>query len=205
MQKNKLEGVYCIIGEENFLHATFDQTIKVCLENKVKLIQIKFKNKNIFFEHGPKLKNLIEEIHNHSGLVLVNDDITQIEEFNFDGIHLGQSDISPIFAKHIYKEKIIGLSCYNSISLANQYLDYIDYVSFGAMHRSLTKKNAREISQAELQKIIKFKSKPKAIIGGINLDTYESNISNNFDMIAISDGIFSSEDLPSFLNMLNKS
>ena len=73
------------------------------------------------------------------------------------------------------------------------------------MHRSLTKKNAREISQAELQKVIKFKSKPKAIIGGINLDTYESNISNNFDMIAISDGIFSSEDLPSFLNMLNKS
>ena len=136
---------------------------------------------------------------------MVNDDITQIEEFNFDGIHLGQSDISPIFAKHIYKEKIVGLSCYNSISLANQYLDYIDYVSFGAMHRSLTKKNAREISQAELQKIIKFKSKPKAIIGGINLDTYESNISNNFDMIAISDGIFSSEDLPSFLNMLNKS
>ena len=109
MQKNKLEGVYCIIGEENFLHDTFDQTIKVCLENKVKLFQIRFKNKNIFFEHGPKLKNLIEEIHNHSGLVLVNDDVTQIEEFNFDGIHLGQSDISPIFAKHIYKEKIIGL------------------------------------------------------------------------------------------------
>ena len=105
MQKNKLEGVYCIIGEENFLHATFDQTIKVCLENKVKLFQIRFKNKNIFFEHGQKLKNLIEEIHNHSGLVLVNDDITQIEEFNFDGIHLGQSDISPIFAKHI-KRKI---------------------------------------------------------------------------------------------------
>ena len=187
------------------MHDTFDQTIKVCLENKVKLFQIRFKNKNIFFEHGLKLKNLIEEIHNHSGLVLVNDDITQIEEFNFDGIHLGQSDISPIFAKHVHKEKIIGLSCYNSISLANQYLDYIDYVSFGAMHRSLTKKNAREISQAELQKIIKFKSKPKAIIGGINLDTYESNLSNNFDMIAISDGIFSSEDLPSFLNMLNKS
>jgi thiamine monophosphate synthase len=67
------------------------------------------------------------------------------------------------------------------------------------------KKNARKISKAELQNIIRFKSKPKAIIGGINLDTYESNISNNFDMIAISDGIFSSEDLPSFLNMLNKS
>ena len=29
---------------------------------------------------------------------------------NFDGIHLGQSDISPIFAKHIHKEKIIGLN-----------------------------------------------------------------------------------------------
>ncbi len=205
MQKNKLEGIYCIISEANFLHDTFDKTIKVCLENKIKLFQIRFKNKNIFFEHGPKLKNLIREIHNHSGLVLVNDHIIQIEEFNFDGIHLGQSDISPIFAKHIYKDKIIGLSCYNSISLADQYLDYIDYVSFGAMHRSSTKKNARKISKAELQNIIRFKSKPKAIIGGINLDTYESNISNNFDMIAISDGIFSSEDLPSFLNMLNKS
>ena len=205
MFSNKLKGLYCIIGESNFLHDSFDQTIKVCLENKIKLFQIRFKNESIFFEHELKLKSLIEKIHNHSGLVLVNDHITHIEEFNFDGIHLGQSDISPISAKHIYKEKIIGLSCYNSISLANQYLDYIDYVSFGAMHRSSTKKNAREISQAELQKIIKFKSKPKAIIGGINLDTYESNISNNFDMIAISDGIFSSEDLPSFLNMLNKS
>ena len=205
MFSNKLKGLYCIIGESNFLHDSFDQTIKVCLENKIKLFQIRFKNESIFFEHELKLKSLIEKIHNHSGLVLVNDHITHIEEFNFDGIHLGQSDISPISAKHIYKKKIIGLSCYNSISLANQYLDYIDYVSFGAMHRSSTKKNAREISQAELQKIIKFKSKPKAIIGGINLDTYESNISNNFDMIAISDGIFSSKDLPSFLNMLNKS
>ena len=205
MQKNKLEGIYCIISEANFLHDTFDKTIKVCLENKIKQFQIRIKNKYILFEHGQKLKNLIRQIYNHSGLVLVNDHIIQIEEFNFDGIHLGQSDISPIFAKHIYKDKIIGLSCYNSISLADQYLDYIDYVSFGAMHRSSTKKNARKISKAELQNIIRFKSKPKAIIGGINLDTYESNISNNFDMIAISDGIFSSEDLPSFLNMLNKS
>ena len=205
MFSNKLKGLYCIIGEANFLHDSFDQTIKVCLENKIKLFQIRFKNESIFFEHKPKLKSLIEKIHNHSGLVLVNDHITHIEEFNFDGIHLGQSDISPIFAKHLYKDKIVGLSCYNSSSLANQYLDYIDYVSFGALYKSSTKKNARKISEAELQNVIKFKRKPKAIIGGINLNTYESNISNNFDMIAISDGIFSSEDLPSFLNMLNKS
>ncbi len=205
MFSNKLKGLYCIIGEADFLHDSFDQTIKVCLKNKIKLFQIRFKNESIFLEHGKKLKSLIKKIHDHSGLILVNDHITHIEEFNFDGIHIGQSDISPIFAKHAYKDKIIGLSCYNSSSLADQYLDYIDYVSFGAMYRSSTKKNARKISESELQNIIKFKRKPKAIIGGINLDTYESNISNNFDMIAISDGIFSSEDLPSFLNMLNKS
>ena len=205
MFSNKLKGLYCIIGEADFLHDSFDQTIKVCLKNKIKLFQIRFKNESIFLEHGKKLKSLIKKIHDHSGLILVNDHITRIEEFNFDGIHIGQSDISPIFAKHAYKDKIIGLSCYNSSSLADQYLDYIDYVSFGAMYRSSTKKNARKISESELQNIIKFKRKPKAIIGGINLDTYESNISNNFDMIAISDGIFTSKDLPSFLNILNES
>ena len=35
MFSNKLKGLYCIICEENFLHDSFDQTIKVCLENKI--------------------------------------------------------------------------------------------------------------------------------------------------------------------------
>jgi thiamine-phosphate pyrophosphorylase len=49
---------------------------------------------------------------------LVNDDPILSKKLNADGCHLGQKDMSLIEAKKIIGNKIIGITCHNSIKLA---------------------------------------------------------------------------------------
>ena len=48
---------------------------------------------------------------------IVNDDPFLAKKLNSDGCHLGQKDMNISHAKKILKNKIIGITCHNSISL----------------------------------------------------------------------------------------
>ena len=53
---------------------------------------------------------------------------------NADGCHLGQNDMSILEARKIIRNKIIGITCHNSIKLANTALkNKADYLAFGAL------------------------------------------------------------------------
>ena len=60
---------------------------------------------------------------------------------NADGCHLGQKDTKIIHARKIIKEKIIGVTCHNSIKLAKLAIkNKANYLAFGAFYTSKTKK-----------------------------------------------------------------
>ena len=63
------------------------------------------------------------------------------KKLNADGCHLGQKDMNIIKARKILKNKIIGVTCHNSINLAKKAIkDGADYLAFGAFYYSQTKK-----------------------------------------------------------------
>ena len=101
--------------------------------------------------------------------LIVNNDFEIAKKFKFNGIHLGEKDRSCLEAKNEFgKNFIVGVSCYNSLSIYNSALNQnADYVAFGSVYKSSTKK--KEAINPENLIINKKRIKlPFTLIGGIN-------------------------------------
>ena len=72
---------------------------------------------------------------------IVNDDVYLAKKINADGCHLGQNDMNIIDARKLIGNKIIGITCHNSIKLAKVAIkNKANYLAFGAFNSSKTKK-----------------------------------------------------------------
>lgn len=202
---NKLKGLYFIVGESQFLSHDFDNILSKSLDLGLNLLQYRFDSENFFIEHEEKILNVIDKVKSYESINIVNNFYTLLDRFSFDGIHLGQSDISLDLVKYISNDKIIGVSCYNNFNLAKDAVKYdIDYVSFGAYMQSFTKKNAKKMNKKELKEVSDFSLLPKTIIGGINLSNIDNSELKNFEMIAVCKGIMECNDLDKLFTLSNK-
>ena len=72
---------------------------------------------------------------------------------NADGCHLGQKDMKIIKARKLIGNKIIGITCHNSIKLAKIAVkNKADYIAFGAFYSSKTKKIKYKASIKSIKK-----------------------------------------------------
>ena len=127
---------------------------------------------------------------------LVNDDIFLTKKLNADGCHLGQNDMSIIEARKLIKNKIIGITCHNSIKLAKIGIKYkADYLAFGAFNHSKTKKIKYKASINLLKKAKKLTKIPIVAIGGINSNNYKKLLLNKANFLAISGYIWNNNKL----------
>ena len=78
----------------------------------MRLKQSTFKDKILI---GKKIKKICKK---NNVKFLINDDPFLAKKLNADGCHLGQKDMNIIDAKKIINDKIIGITCHNSIMLA---------------------------------------------------------------------------------------
>ena len=68
---------------------------------------------------------------------LINDDVFIANKLNADGCHLGQKDMNISEARKIIGNKIIGITCHNSLKLAKvAYKNKANYLAFGAFNFS---------------------------------------------------------------------
>ena len=106
---------------------------------KVSLFQLRLKNdtnKNKL-DIGKKVKKICKK---YKVKLIINDDPKLAKKINADGCHLGQKDMNILNARKILKNKIIGVTCHNSINLAKKAIDDgADYLAFGAFYSSETK------------------------------------------------------------------
>ena len=136
-----------------------------------------------FFQFRPKHKTLrnrikfvdsyyekISEICKKKKIkMIINNDFEIAEKFDFDGIHLGQTDKSCHDAKRKFGEKfIVGVSCSDSMQLYKKAEEQnADYVAFGSVFNSVTKKKKPVMLKNLIIKKKKIKL-PFTLIGGIN-------------------------------------
>ena len=64
---------------------------------------------------GKKVKKICKK---YNVKFLINDEPNLAKKLNTDGCHLGQKDMNINEARKILKNKIIGITCHNSIKLA---------------------------------------------------------------------------------------
>ena len=192
--KDKLKGIYAITPPK------FDETkllndINICLSCGIKIFQIRYKE-----EITRELKDfflvLIKQIKKKEGIAIINDFPHLAHDIGADGVHLGKADVSVQAVRNKYKNLIIGKTCKSSIEEAkNAINDGANYVSFGAFSNSSTKKEAIPIEKRDLDLINKFNVPNKAIIGGISKKNFHKVAELTFDMIALSNAIFNSQDI----------
>ena len=125
---------------------------------------------------------------------LVNDDPKLAKKLNADGCHLGQKDMSILDARKIIGNKIIGVTCHNSINLAKKAIGAgADYLAFGAFYPTKTKIVKYRASLTVLNSIKKITSLPIVAIGGIEFSNYKKLLLNKANFLAISSYIWNNK------------
>ena len=125
---------------------------------------------------------------------LINDEPKLAKKLNADGCHLGQKDMNILQARQILKNKIIGITCHNSINLACKAIeDGADYLAFGAFYFSETKKIKYKANLKIINHAKKITNIPVVAIGGIKLSNYKKLLLNKANFLAISSYIWNNK------------
>ncbi len=142
---------------------------------------------------GKKIKKICKK---YRVKFLINDDPMIAKKVNADGCHLGQNDMKIFNARKILKNKIIGVTCHNSISLAKKAIvGGANYLAFGAFYSSRTKKIKYKASIKILKLAKKMTNTPIVAIGGINQNNYKKLLLNKANFLAISGYIWNNKKL----------
>ena len=192
MKINKKKFIYLI--SPNKIVNSFYNNLKLVLKTKkVSFFQLRLKNyslkKKIII--GKKIKNICKK---NKVKFIINDDPLLALKLNADGCHLGQKDMDILKAKKILKNKIIGVTCHNSIKLAKYASSNgAHYIALGAFYKTKTKKVIHKADIRTLSKIKKSIKIPVVAIGGINEKNYKKLLLNKADFLAISGYIWNNK------------
>ena len=160
---------------------------------KIGFFQLRLKNTKDKkkFLIGKKVKKICKK---YDVKFLINDDPVLSKKLNADGCHLGQKDMKISEARKIQKNKIIGITCHNSIKLARIAINNkADYLAFGAFNSSKTKKVKYKASINLLKKARKIIKTTIVAIGGIDCSNYKKLLLNNANLLAISSYIWNNK------------
>ncbi|WP_440910862.1 thiamine phosphate synthase [Candidatus Pelagibacter sp.] len=192
MRINKKKFIYLI--SPNKIKKNFYQNLNKALKSdKISFFQMRFKKysfkKKILI--GKKIRQLCK---NNRVKFIVNDDPILAKKLNADGCHLGQKDMDIKEAKQIIGNKIIGITCHNSIKLAKEAIkNKANYIAFGAFFPTKTKKAKYSAKIETLNKVKKLTNIPIVAIGGITNENYKKLLLNNVNFLAISGYIWNNK------------
>ena len=192
--KTRTKFIYLISPNKIYCNF-FNDLISVLKTNKVKYFQLRLKNTS-----QKKIeiisKNLKKICKNYRVKFIINDNPLIARKVKADGCHLGQKDMDINKARGLLKNKIIGITCNNSIKKAREALkNKADYIAIGAFNLSRTKKVKYKATLEDLKKIRSISTKPIIAIGGINQYNYKKLLLNKADFLAISSFIWRNKDL----------
>ncbi len=171
----------------------YSDLIDVLKQRKASFFQLRLKNESFKKKLiiGKKIKKICKKFNVK---FLINDDVYLAKKLDADGCHLGQKDMNIFEARKIIGNKIIGITCHNSIKLARTAINNkADYLAFGAFNTSETKKVKYKASINLLKKARKITKTRIVAIGGINCSNYKKLLLNKANFLAISGYIWNNK------------
>ena len=202
MKINKKKFVY-LISPNKIYRSFYKDLVSLFKIKKISFFQLRLKktrrgNKLII---GRKIKKICKK---YKVKFIVNDDPFLAKKLDADGCHLGQKDKSVSLARKILKNKIIGITCHNSIKLVKKELrSKPDYIALGAFYVTKTKKAKYKAKLGIIKSVKKISNLPIVAIGGIKFENYKKVLLNKADFLAISGYIWNNNKFNP-LNALKK-
>ncbi len=197
MRINKKKFIYLI--SPNKIYPQFYHDLKQVLEtDKIALFQLRLKKYSLRQKIviGKKIYQICKK---KNVKFIVNDEPMLSKKLNADGCHLGQKDMSLKNARKIIGNKIIGITCHNSIKLAKAAIkENASYLAFGAFFPTTTKKVKFKANTKILNKIKNLTKTPIVAIGGININNYKKLLLKNANLLAISSYVWNNKKYKPF-------
>ena len=123
----------------------------------------------------------------HGVKLIMNDRADLCVAAEFDGLHIGQDDLSPDSARPIIgMKRCLGVSTHNSAQLAEADKTSADYLAIGPIFATGSKVNPDPIVGLEgLRRVRELTRKPLVAIGGITRANARSVIEAGADSVAV--------------------
>ena len=191
----KKRFIYLISPEKIDNKEFFNILERIFTLKKIKFFQLRLKSKKNkkIITIGKKIKKICKK---HKVKFLINDNPNIAKQIGADGCHIGQKDININRARKILKNKIIGVTCHNSMRLLkNAVKNSADYVALGSFYKTNTKKVKFKANINTLKSAKKITKIPIVAIGGINSKNYKKLLLNKADFLAISGFIWKNKNL----------
>ena len=166
---------------------------RVLSHKNVSFFQLRLKKikKNNLLKISKKIKKITSK---HRVKLIINDDFILASRIKADGCHMGQFDGSFKTARFKLKNKILGITCHNSKTLAkNAMKSKADYLAFGSFFISKLKPKAKKANLNILRWAKNNIKKTTVVIGGINNLNYKNLLLNNANFLAISGYIWNNK------------
>ena len=188
-----------LISPNKIVFKSFFKSLNLVLKSKkVSYFQLRLKkeeNKKKFVI-AKKIKKICEK---NNVKFIINDDPFFALKVKADGCNLGQKDMNIFKARKIIGDKIIGITCHNSIKLAKiAIINKADYIALGAFNYSKTKRVKYKATINLLKKVRKITKTQIVAIGGINSKNYKKLLLNKANFLAISSYIWKNKKLKPF-------
>ena len=172
------------------------QRVRLALSGGVQVLQYRNKlaDAGLRLSQAQALRTLTREF---GVTFIVNDDAQLAATVDADGVHLGATDGDIKTARALLgNSKLIGVSCYNQLSLAHAaVLDGADYVAFGAFYSSSVKPDAAVATLDLLRDAHAELGVSIVAIGGISADNGALLVQAGADALAVISAVFDAADI----------
>lgn len=163
--------------------------MKELVQGGAKLIQYRDKSSNSLKMLG-LARELWRVLHARTKLIM-NDRVDLCLAAGFDGVHLGQDDLSPAAAREIFQkagkqELWIGFSTHNPEQVRQANLMPVDYIAIGPVFATSSKDNPDPIVGLDgVRQARQLTSKPLVAIGGITRQNCKLVMEAGADSVAV--------------------
>lgn len=188
-------GLYAITRETD-ASARLLSEVEAALKGGAAAVQYRDKSGDVARQHE-QASELLVLCRRYRVPLIINDNLRLADLVGADGVHLGGDDASIREARIVLgADKIIGVSCYQSLDLAvSAEAAGADYVAFGSFFASVTKPAAPRADISLLQHASGVLHLPIVAIGGITPDNAEALIEAGADAIAVIHALFEAPDI----------
>ena len=189
MLNNKI-SLYAITDEYLTPDESVLEQVKESLEAGIHILQ--YRNKTKSDEEVKDICIALQKMCSEYKVTFIIDDRPYLaQEIAADGLHIGKDDMLLSEARAIFKDGIIGVSCYGSVSKAKEAQNEgADYVAFGSFFPSPTKPHSGIVSRSVIKKAKEVLNIPVCVIGGISHKNIHEILQEKPDMISLVSAVY---------------
>jgi thiamine-phosphate pyrophosphorylase len=187
----KLPRIYPILDTESLAARGLPLVTAAAafLEGGAGILQLRHKQhwSRAIFEQGREIARLCRE----AGARFIVNDRADFALLLDAGLHVGQDDLAPRDARKLMgADAVIGFSSHNAGQIASAGGEPVDYVAFGPVFATATKRDPDPVAGIEeLARCRGLVEKPLVAIGGITLENAPGVLGAGADSLAVIGGL----------------